>query len=166
MTRMEGAKLKTLIVYKSLHRKNTEKIARAMAEATGARIARVEEVQPEELAEYDLIGLGSGIYNDNFARCIFNLIEEIPESKLVFLFWTAAVLREAHPKIVREKLLEKGCRIVGEFACPGEFVPLGLNLGRELPSVLVVLSGKNKGQPDEGNLEKARTFVRDMVDRR
>lgn len=159
---MEAANQKTLIVYKSLHRKNTEKVARAMAEATGARLARTGEVRPEELAEYDLIGLGSGIYSDNFAQCIFDLIEGMPAGKSVFLFWTAAVLKETHPRIVREKLAEKGCRIVGEFACQGEFIPLKLNLHRELPGVLVVFSGKNQGRPDAGDLERARAFARSL----
>ena len=49
--------MKTLIVYKSYHRMNTEKVAKAMAEAMDAQLAKVEDVRSEELAAYDLIGL-------------------------------------------------------------------------------------------------------------
>jgi flavodoxin len=52
----------TLIVYKSYHRMNTEKVAKAMAEAMNAQLTKVEDARPEALAEYDLIGFGSGIY--------------------------------------------------------------------------------------------------------
>lgn len=41
---------------------NTEKIAKVMAEALNAKLVKVEDIQPEELADYDLIGFGSGIY--------------------------------------------------------------------------------------------------------
>jgi flavodoxin len=52
----------TLIVYKSYHRMNTEKVAKAMTEAMNAQLTKVEDARPEALAEYDLIGFGSGIY--------------------------------------------------------------------------------------------------------
>lgn len=42
--------MKTIIVYKSYHRKNTEKVAKATAEAINARVAKVEDVRSEELA--------------------------------------------------------------------------------------------------------------------
>jgi len=49
----------TLIIYKSYHRLNTEKVAKAMAEAMNAQLTTVEDVRPEALAGYDLIGFGS-----------------------------------------------------------------------------------------------------------
>jgi len=39
---------------------NTGKVAKAMAEAMNATLKKVEEVRPEELAGYDLFGIGSG----------------------------------------------------------------------------------------------------------
>lgn len=55
--------MKTLIIYKSITRnKNTEMVAKAMAEVTGATLAQPEEVDIASLAGYDLIGFGSDIY--------------------------------------------------------------------------------------------------------
>jgi hypothetical protein len=50
--------MKTLIIYKSIHRRNTEKIAKAMAEAIDAKIVDPQEVQSEEVAKYNLVGFG------------------------------------------------------------------------------------------------------------
>ena len=41
---------------------STEKIAKAMAETMNAKLVKVEDAQAEDLADYDLIGFGSGIY--------------------------------------------------------------------------------------------------------
>lgn len=51
--------MKTLIIYKSYHHMNTEKVAKVMAETLNATLAKVEDGRPEELANYDLIGFGS-----------------------------------------------------------------------------------------------------------
>jgi len=40
----------TLIVYKSYHRMNTEKVAKAKAEVMNAQLTKVEDVRPEALA--------------------------------------------------------------------------------------------------------------------
>lgn len=156
--------MRTLIVYKSIHRKNTGKVAKAMADALDARLADVRDVRPDELAGYDLIGFGSGIYQDHYHKELMRLIREMPAmEKPVFIFSTAAVLKDTYHGPIKEKLAEKGCKVVGEFACPGEFVPLGLNLGRELPGALVVFSGKNQGRPDAKDLEDARDFAKSLV---
>lgn len=156
--------MKVLIVYKSMHRMNTGKIAEAMAEATGARLAGPGDVPPDELAGYDLIGFGSGIYQDQYHNDVMRLIGEMPAmDKPVFIFHTAAVLKDNYNAHIRSKLAEKCCRVVGEFACPGEFVPLGINLGRALPGHLVLISGKNHHRPDERDLDNARSFARNLV---
>lgn len=36
--------MKTLIIYKSYHHMNTEKVAKAMAKAMNARLAKVEDI--------------------------------------------------------------------------------------------------------------------------
>ena len=49
-------------------------------------------------------------------------------------------------------LIGKGCRIVGEFRCPGVVGgPLGISL-------------KNKGHPDEQDLADARAFAKALMD--
>jgi hypothetical protein len=85
------------------------------------------------------------------------------DNKPAFIFFTYAVLRDTYCKLEKEKLTEKGFKIIGEFSCVGEFVPLGLNMGKELPSFLVLFSGKNHGHPTLEDLDRARTFAKNMV---
>ena len=54
--------MKSLLVLYSYHNRNTEKIAVAMAKVLEAEIKTPEQVKPEELPAYDLVGFGSGIY--------------------------------------------------------------------------------------------------------
>jgi len=155
--------MKTIIVYKSYHRMNTEKVAKAMAEAMNAQLTKVEDVRPEELARYDLIGFGSGIYGLKHHKALIELIEGMPAiDKNVFIFSTCGNVREANHKLIKEKLTEKGCHIVGEFTCFGEFVG-ALRLNRDWKGALAFIGGKNKGHPDEKDLDNARAFASGLL---
>ena len=118
---------------------NTERITKAMAEAMDAKLARVEHVQPEELAGYDLIGFGSGIYGYKHHKKLFELIEREPSmEKKAFVFSTAGSFREQHYTLIKEKLAKKGCTVIGEFACLGQFAgTLKLNLTLNDPLSLI-----------------------------
>ena len=143
--------MNVLIIYKSYHRMNTEKVAKAMAEAMNATLKKVDEVGPEDLAGYDLIGIGSGIYAGKYHRHVFKLIEKIPRlEKDVFLFHTAGGPDEKYDQPMKELLISKGARVVGEFRCPGGAGFLGFIWA-------------NKGHPDKQDLENARAFAKGLV---
>ena len=55
--------MKSLLVLYSYHHHNTEKIAKVFAKVLDAEIKTPQEIKPEELQDYDLIGFGSGIYS-------------------------------------------------------------------------------------------------------
>ena len=155
--------MNTLIVYKSYHRMNTEKVAKAMAEAMNAQLTKVEDARPEALAEYDLIGFGSGIYGLKHHKALIDLIEAMPAmDKNVFVFSTCGNLREVNHKLIKERLTERGCHIVGEFTCFGEFAG-ALRLNRDWKGALAFIGGKNKGHPDEKDLENARAFAKGLL---
>ena len=158
-----GGVVNTLIVYKSYHRLNTEKVAKAMAGAMNAQLTKVEDVRPEALAGYDLIGFGSGIYGLKHHKALIELIEAMPAmDKSVFVFSTCGNVREVNHKLIKEKLTEKGCHIVGEFTCFGEFAG-ALRLNRDWKGALAFIGGKNKGHPDEKDLENARAFAKGLL---
>ncbi len=143
--------MKILIAYKSYHRMNTQMVARAMAETTGATLMTVDEVRPEDLDGYDLVGFGSGIYGGRHHRDLFTLVGQMPPAEReVFVFSTSASANEEHHRPLREALAAKGCRIAGEFRCRGEF-----RLLRFIPV--------SRGHPDEKDLVNARTFARGLV---
>ncbi|KAF5073609.1 flavodoxin family protein [Methanobacterium aggregans] len=154
--------MKMIIIYKSYHHMNTEKVARAMAETMNGDLVRVEDVKPNELEDYDLIGFGSGIYGGKPHRDILKLAEEMqPMDKKVFIFSTSGIHGENYHHILMEKLKFKGAEILGEFNCPGEVRPLGLNL--DLKGPLGWFMGKNKGHPNEMDLNNARIFAEDIL---
>ncbi len=141
-----------LIIYKSYHRMNTEKVAKAISETMNATLQKVEEVNPEDLSNYDLIGFGSGIYGGKYHKDIVSLVEKIPRlEKNVFLFSTSGKPQEKYELAIKALLIGKGCRIVGEFRCPGVVGgPLGISLS-------------NKGHPDEKDLVDARAFAQGLI---
>jgi flavodoxin len=140
------------IIYKSYHRMNTEKVAKAMAETMNATLQKVEEVNPEDLSKYDLIGFGSGIYGGKYHKDMVSLVEKMPRlEKNVFLFSTSGKPQEKYELAIKALLIGKGCRVVNEFRCPGVVGgPLGISLS-------------NKGHPDEKDLADARAFAKGLI---
>ncbi|MHA2298820.1 MAG: flavodoxin family protein [Candidatus Hodarchaeales archaeon] len=156
---MESNKLKTLLVLKSIHHKNTEKIANVFAKVLDAEIKTPRQVNPEELQNYDLVGFGSGIYSDKHHVSVLDIADKLPRvtSKKAFIFSTSAMMGEKKVakdhSILREKLQSKGYMIVDEFACKG------FNTN----SFLKYLGGINKGRPNAEDLKNAVEFAQSIV---
>ena len=116
---------KTLIVCKSTHHGNTLKVAQAMADVFDARILRPEEVDPAGLGDFDLIGLGSGIYFGRAHPAIRQLVLALARPgnapKFVFLFSTTGIpfLSWLWHRPLKRQLERAGSAIVGEFSCRG-----------------------------------------------
>ncbi|MDD1690158.1 MAG: flavodoxin family protein [Methanoregula sp.] len=154
--------MKSLVVVFSYHHRNTEKIAHAIANVLGAEVKTPRQVRPEEIAEYDLIGFGSGIYGATFHASVLDLADRLPAAagKNAFLFSTYGApavfvdrkFVENNHRQIRETLLAKGYTITGEFGCAG------LNTN----SFLKYFGGLNKGRPDAEDLRHAEAFARNM----
>jgi flavodoxin len=143
--------MKILIIYKSYHRMNTEKVAKAMAEAVDATMVKAEDTRIDDLARYDLIGFGSGIYGGRPHKSLFTLIEKMtPMDKKAFIFSTSGGPKEEYHRLLRERLTAIGYHIVGEFQCPGQSGLFGFTLA-------------NKGHPDEKDLQNAQAFARSLL---
>jgi flavodoxin len=157
--------LRSLVVVFSYHHNNTEKMAKACANVLGAQVKTPQQVRPEEIAEYDLIGFGSGIYGATFDASVLNLANRLSHvaGKKVFIFSTYGApafvadrkfIENNHAQI-REKLKAKGYSVIGEFGCAG------WNTNR----FLKYFGGLNKGKPDAGDLMNAEAFARDMMEK-
>ncbi|MGZ7068991.1 MAG: flavodoxin domain-containing protein, partial [Methanobacterium sp.] len=60
-------------------------------------LVKVDEVTPEKLAKYDLIGFGSGIYGYKHHKELIEFIEKMSSiNKNVFIFSTSGNYRERH----------------------------------------------------------------------
>jgi len=150
--------LKTLIIYVSPHHGNTEKVAKAMANVLGADLMRVAQVDINMLAEYDLIGFGSGIYFGKFHKSLVELVDKLPrlENKEAFIFSTSGLRKipfiHDFAKPLKGKLKQKGLNIVGEFSCRGF----------DTSQAARIIGGINWGRPDEKDLKQAENFARSL----
>ena len=145
--------MKSLLILFSYHHKNTEKIAKVFAKILDAQIKTPQQVDPEELQEYSLIGFGSGIYDEKHHKTLLDLADRLPQvaNRNAFIFSTSSNL-EPFAKFhypLREKLQSKGYVIIDEFSCPG------LNTN----SFLGYLGGMNKGRPNAEDLKHAEEFA-------
>lgn len=146
--------MKTLIIYKSVHHMNTEKVAKAMSEAINADLWKVEEVKPAVLEEYDLIGFGSGIYHGKHHKTLLDFVTGLPkQGKAAFVFSTSGGAMKTMHRELRAALVQKGFAIKGEFTCPG-FDTYG---------AFRLIGGFRKGRPNAKDLEKARTLAKGLL---
>lgn len=150
-----------LIICVSVHRGNTLAVARAMAEALRAEVREPEDVDPRTLAEYDVVGLGSGIYRGDVHPRLRGFVERMPRGAgaRAFVFTTSGLGRSRHlpwrPPL-EQLLRDRGYEVVDGLACPGQdaWFPLSLLGG-----------GLNRGRPDAYDLSHAHEFAADVAAR-
>ncbi len=158
----ESPNVKSLVVVFSYHHNNTEKIANVIANVLGAKVKTPQQVTPEEIAKYDLVGFGSGIYSATFDPSVLDLVDRLPQvsDKKVFLFSTYGApafianreFIEKNHRQIREKLQAKGYMVIGEFGCGGW----------NTNSFLKYFGGLNKGRPNAEDLRQAEEFARNL----
>ncbi|MBF6169948.1 flavodoxin family protein [Nocardia blacklockiae] len=144
--------MKAMIVCVSVSHGNTRRVAEVMGEVLGARVVEPEEVGAAELAEYDVVGFGSGIFNQAFHPRLRGFVRSLPDGGRgrAFVFATSGFPPFARPLV---KLLErKGFQVVDTFSCRAwdtwlPFKPFG---------------GIRKGRPDTDDLTAARTFAESL----
>lgn len=148
--------MKALIICFSYHHKNTAKIALALAGPLNAEIEAPQEVDPNELPEYDLICFGSGIYFGKHHKSLFELAEKLPQltDKKAIIFSTSGRTGNVSKfhKQLKAKLQAKGFTIVGDFNCAG----------LDTYGLIKITGGLNKGHPNEEDVKQAETFAQSL----
>lgn len=150
--------MKSLMIVFSYHHKNTEKVAQVFAEVLDALIKTPEQVELEELQNYDLIGFGSGIYSSKHHKTLLDLASKLlpVTNKCAFIFSTSAMMgkdKVAKDHLTLKEILQtKGYRIIDEFACKG------FNTN----SFMKYLGGMNKGRPNAEDLKHAEDFAQNL----
>jgi len=152
--------MKTAIIYKSIHHKNTEKVAGMIANVLNAELLDSKDVNESIIARYDLVGFGSGIYFGNHHKSLLDIAERLPpaQNKKAFIFSTSGmgripVFNKLNDKL-KKILMGKGFEITGEFSCRG-FDTYG---------VLKFIGGIRKGRPDERDLRNAAEFAKELTE--
>ena len=147
---------KILLILFSFHHKNTEKIAKVFAKVLDAQIIKPQQINPQELQDYSLIGFGSGLYDEKHHKSLLNLADKLPPvtNRKAFIFSTSGTTyyyKKNHLPL-REKLQSKGYIIVDEFNCAG------FNTN----SFLRFVGGINKGRPNAEDLKRAEEFAQNL----
>lgn len=151
---------KSLIICMSVHHQNTAQVARAIADVLHADICRPDEVPYARLDEYDLIGLGSGIYFGRFHPALRRWVRELPavpvHGRRAFVFSTSGLsgLWRVWHQPLKASLARKGFDVVAEFHCRGfdTFGPLWL------------MGGINRRHPDADDLQRAADFAARLLE--
>ena len=147
--------MKVLITYNSIHRGNTEKIAKVMASAIDADIIKYDEVDAYSILDYDLIGLGSGIYYGKPNKELIEFIDRLPDVKKrkAFVFTTSGNENPKYSIALEEEVSKHGFDVIGKFSCKAF----------DVWGPLKLIGGINKGRPNSDDLEKAENFVKGLI---
>ncbi|MFE3190641.1 flavodoxin family protein [Nocardia sp. NPDC059240] len=141
--------MKALIVCVSVSHGNTRRVAEAMGEVLEATVVEPEQVVIDELGDYDLVGFGSGIFNQRFHPRLRNFVRSLPKQQRgkAFVYVTSGF----PPQIWQMTRLVRGrgFEVVDTFSVRAfdTWAPLRL------------VGGINKGKPDAADLEAARVFA-------
>ena len=140
--------MKALIIYKSVHHGNTEKIAKIMANVFEAELLDLKDANTDIVKNYDLIGFGSGIFYSKPHKKLIRFVDEFDnvENRKAFVFSTSGKEETKFNNLLIEKLSDKGFEVIGDFNCKG-FDTWG---------PLKLIGGINKGKPDEEDLKMQR----------
>ncbi len=149
--------MKSLIIYYSNYNSNTEKIAKIFADSIDAELVNLKESININIDNYDLIGFGSGVYNENLSPILFREVEGLKlEGKKVFVFSTSCVGFKLYNKKLIKILTSKGVICKGSFACKGSFVYSD-------NKIFELLSKRSVGHPNEDDIINAKKFIEKIV---
>lgn len=146
--------MKAIVLYVSRYKGNTERLAHAIARELGCVAKSVTEVRPEELGDFEVVGLGSGVYAWGLDRRLKRVLSKTPtaQKKKFFVFSTSADPSglKYHANLTRW-MRRRGLSIIGEFNCPGEYA---------FPFLKRFTI--NPGRPNSDDLDRAQEFARSL----
>ncbi len=152
-------KPKIIIIYESYHHQNTEKVAHIIAQRLQADLYHTDEAKSVPLSEYEVIGIGTGIYYGKPHRKIHSFINNLPifNGQKSFLFTTSGIIYKKYIQGVSSKIIhrleEKKLKVIDCLSIKGwdTFGPLKL------------IGGINKGHPDLADLYNAELFANKLI---
>ena len=152
--------MKSIIIYHSLSG-NTKQIAEAIRSGMSqlsddVTIKRMEEINPDELSSYDLIGVGSFVQNFQEPAAVTEFINAMPDltGKYVFTFCTHGTCACSYIARMVTSLREKNLTVIGWKDWYGDcFIPIA-------PKPYFT-----QGHPDKIDLKEAEDFGKEMIER-
>lgn len=144
--------MKIVIVYSSIHNGNTKKLVEGIKQNLDVECIDAKTVTDKQLANYDVIGLATGIYNGKCHEKIRKLIDEskqLTSGKKAFLIVTSGSNGKKYGEEEKEKLEDKGCKVLGIYKCKG-FDTYG---------IFKLVGGIAKGHPNHEDIKQASEFI-------
>jgi flavodoxin len=152
--------MKSLIIYHSTYKNNTEKIARVFAGKINADLVNLKNPGDVRVNDYDLIGFGSGVYMESMSPQLFSYIEKLNlQGKYVFAFSTSGSGMGYYNKKLVKLLESKGAKCKGSFACKGSFVSRDFSNNR----IFEFMSRFAEGHPNDRDIQKAEKFIKKLI---
>ncbi len=150
--------MRIAVIHVSVHHQNTLRIAEAMASAVGASLLTVTEARHFNDANWNLVGLGSGIF---FSRHHPQLLDFASQYDFLprhcFVFSTAGIrlLSPIWHRALVSTLTRRGVGILGQFCSPGW----------DTVGPLKYIGGIHRNRPNQRDLDNAAKFSQSMVRR-
>lgn len=148
--------MKTAILYYSKHHGNTKILLDAISTAdpdVDLIDVTAADAGDMDLAEYDRIGLASGIYYSSFAKQLISYAaEHLPEGKPVFFIYTHGAPKGGFLTGIRAVTAAKKCTEIGSYHCKG-FDTFG---------PFKIVGGIAKGHPTKEEIDAAVTFYQGL----
>ncbi|UTC74898.1 flavodoxin [Treponema sp. OMZ 792] len=145
---------KTVIIYASIHHKNTEKLLTEISKEIEIDIFNINKIKEVDFSKYETIGFASGIYMGKFHQSIYTFLEnhEADIPKKTFVLCTSGIGKGRYAKKFSSYLQDKGFEVLGAFECKG-FDTYGL---------FKFFGGLAKGHPNTKDIENAVAFVKNL----
>ncbi|MGE3063483.1 MAG: flavodoxin domain-containing protein [bacterium] len=151
---MQNAKI--TLLYSSLSRGNTSKIAQVIAREMKCDLMRTADISLSSLKKYDLIGFGSGIYHGLPHKKLIEAIESLPDDfrgRHAFIFCTSRFCRKSYLDKFREAIERKGFIVLGEYQSRGFYTN----------NLFKFFGGINKGRPNSYDYMDAAEFAQNIL---
>jgi flavodoxin len=152
--------MRSLIIYCSKYKSNTEKIAQVFAERIHSELANIKEADNIDIESYDMIGFGSGVYMEDLSPKLFELVDKLDlTGKNVFVFSTSGVGMKFYNNKLIDLLVSKGAINKGSFACKGSFMAKEFSDNK----IFGILGKLSQGHPNYKDLRKAEEFIDKVI---
>ena len=153
--------MKSSIIYCSNYKNNTEKIARIFSDKTGSELMNIRDVSDIDIENYNLIGFGSGVYNESISPKLLKLVDKLNlKGKNVFAFSTSGAGMGYYNNKLIKLLVSKGAVNRGSFACKGNFVARDFTDNK----IFDFLGRLSQGHPNDKDFKKAERFIERVMD--
>lgn len=153
--------MNTLVVYDSLYG-NTEKIAKAIGSACGAKVLHASEVKPEHLEGLDALIVGSPTQAFQSSKPMKTFLSSIPQGALKGLK-VASFDTRMDVVQVNNRLLTGLAKLFGYAAKPMAAILVGKG-GRKPAYVEGFIVSDKEGPLKEGELERAVQWAKQIAE--